>query len=133
MEFNHLLPLSVALFCLALLGSHVQASLPAEDYWQTLWPDTPMPKAFKDLLVQPPADWITRRSATLVKQQQAAKQKYQVDSFSWTFMMTITKKSKLQQLKPYFVTVKRVTTELIKLGYIFMVRRVKTELIKPSQ
>ncbi|MED6167519.1 hypothetical protein PIB30_003491 [Stylosanthes scabra] len=53
MEFNHLLPLSVALVCLALLGSHVQASLPAEDYWQTLWPNTPMPKAFKDLLVQP--------------------------------------------------------------------------------
>ncbi|MED6167522.1 hypothetical protein PIB30_003494 [Stylosanthes scabra] len=60
MEFSHLLPLS-ALFCLALLGSHVQASLPAEDYWQTLWPNTPMPKVFKDLLVQP-ADWRTMRS-----------------------------------------------------------------------
>ncbi|RYR43712.1 hypothetical protein Ahy_A08g040113 [Arachis hypogaea] len=54
MESSHLLPLS-ALFCLAILGSHVHASLPAEDYWQTLWPNTPMPKAFKDLLVQPVA------------------------------------------------------------------------------
>ncbi|RDX61596.1 BURP domain protein RD22, partial [Mucuna pruriens] len=34
---------------LSLVGCHVQASLPATDYWVSLWPNTPMPKALRDL------------------------------------------------------------------------------------
>ncbi|XP_057450966.1 BURP domain-containing protein 6-like [Lotus japonicus] len=55
MEFPHLGFLS-AFFCLALVGYHVQASLPAEDYWKSLWPNTPMPKALKDL-TQSDSEW----------------------------------------------------------------------------
>ncbi|KAL1299382.1 hypothetical protein HN51_043849 [Arachis hypogaea] len=77
MESSRLLPLS-ALFCIAILGSHVHASLPAEDYWQTLWPNTPMPKAFKDLLLQPGNwDWMRRESAH-VKQQATTSSKLKI-------------------------------------------------------
>ncbi|MED6125545.1 hypothetical protein PIB30_069457 [Stylosanthes scabra] len=68
---------------LALLGSHVQASLPAEDYWHTLWPDTPMPKPLKDLLVQP--DWITRRTGAFVKQQATTSSKVKVPNGMFFF------------------------------------------------
>ncbi|QHO31615.1 hypothetical protein HN51_019798 [Arachis hypogaea] len=84
MESSHLLPLS-ALFCLAILGSHVHASLPAEDYWQTLWPNTPMPKAFKDLLVQPGNwDWM-RRESTHVKQQATTSNKLKIPIGAFLF------------------------------------------------
>ncbi|KAK9273754.1 hypothetical protein L1049_018564 [Liquidambar formosana] len=46
MEF-HLLPIFTFL-CLVLVVSH--ASLPSEVYWQTVLPNTPMPKALRDLL-----------------------------------------------------------------------------------
>ncbi|XP_061341520.1 unknown seed protein USP-like [Gastrolobium bilobum] len=47
MEFAHLSVL--ALFCLALMGT--DASQSAEDYWQSVWPNTPLPKPLWDLLL----------------------------------------------------------------------------------
>ncbi|XP_057450965.1 BURP domain protein RD22-like [Lotus japonicus] len=61
MEFRHLGFLS-AFLCLALVGYHVQASLPAEDYWKSLWPNTPMPKALKDLM-QSDSEWGNWRAS----------------------------------------------------------------------
>nr|AAZ31070.1 embryonic abundant protein-like precursor [Medicago sativa] len=48
MEFAHLSIL--ALFCLAFVRIGASPSS-AEDYWQSVWPNTPLPKAFFDLLL----------------------------------------------------------------------------------
>lgn len=41
---------------LALAGeSHVHASLPEEDYWEAVWPNTPIPTALRELLKPLPA------------------------------------------------------------------------------
>ncbi|GLT50703.1 hypothetical protein SLA2020_241700 [Shorea laevis] len=40
----------VALLCLAVVGSYY-ASMPAEVYWNSVFPNTPMPKSLQDLLV----------------------------------------------------------------------------------
>ncbi|CAI8586017.1 unnamed protein product [Vicia faba] len=47
MEFAHLTVLS--LFCLAFVG--ITATSPREDYWQSIWPNTPLPKTFSDMLI----------------------------------------------------------------------------------
>ncbi|WJX63835.1 hypothetical protein P8452_48675 [Trifolium repens] len=47
MEFAHVSVL--ALFCLAFVG--IGATPSGEDYWQSVWPNTPLPKAFYDLLL----------------------------------------------------------------------------------
>ncbi|XP_058748021.1 embryonic abundant protein VF30.1-like [Vicia villosa] len=47
MEFAHLTVLS--LFCLAFVG--ITATSSGEDYWQSIWPNTPLPKTFSDLLI----------------------------------------------------------------------------------
>ncbi|GKV16583.1 hypothetical protein SLEP1_g27205 [Rubroshorea leprosula] len=39
----------VALFCLGVVGS-CHASMPAELYWKSVFPNTPMPKSLQDLL-----------------------------------------------------------------------------------
>ena len=41
---------------LALVGeSHAHALLPDEDYWQVVWPNTPIPSALRELLKPGPA------------------------------------------------------------------------------
>ncbi|CAK8570279.1 unnamed protein product [Lathyrus sativus] len=47
MEFAHITVLT--LFCLAFVRTGAIPS--GEDYWKYVWPNTPLPKAFSDLLL----------------------------------------------------------------------------------
>ncbi|KAL6533915.1 hypothetical protein OROHE_013748 [Orobanche hederae] len=53
--------LAFLLVALVLGGSH--AGLPSEDYWKSVLPNTPMPKAVKKLLT--PADWLEDKSTSV--------------------------------------------------------------------
>ncbi|TKY48739.1 Embryonic abundant protein USP92 [Spatholobus suberectus] len=57
MEFHRLVISTYVLFSLALLGgTHAHASLLDEDYWQAVWPNTPIPSGLRELLKPGPAD-----------------------------------------------------------------------------
>ncbi|KAI3468241.1 hypothetical protein Pfo_024904 [Paulownia fortunei] len=59
-KFQHILAfLSVAI---VVVGSH--AGLPSEDYWKSVLPNSPMPKAVKDLL-HPAPEWLEDKSTAV--------------------------------------------------------------------
>ncbi|XP_073134793.1 BURP domain protein RD22-like [Henckelia pumila] len=60
MEFNFYFIL--ALLSVTLIGSH--AALPSEVYWNSVLPNSPMPKAIKDLLY--PAGWGEDKSTAVI-------------------------------------------------------------------
>jgi len=46
-------------FQLGLGGeSHAQSWLSEEDYWQAVWPNTPIPTALQELLKSVPSGWL---------------------------------------------------------------------------
>ncbi|KAG6387979.1 hypothetical protein SASPL_153175 [Salvia splendens] len=49
----------IAFLYVAIVVSH--AALPSEEYWNSMLPNTPMPKALKDLL-QPTPEWVEDKS-----------------------------------------------------------------------
>ncbi|KAL8522011.1 hypothetical protein ACS0TY_012244 [Phlomoides rotata] len=51
-----------ALLSVAIVASH--ATLPSEEYWNSVLPNTPMPKAVKDL-VQPVPEWLENDSTSV--------------------------------------------------------------------
>ncbi|XP_057799615.1 BURP domain protein RD22 [Salvia miltiorrhiza] len=60
MEFK-ILPF-IAFLSVAIVVSH--AALPSEEYWNSVLPNTPMPKAVKELL-QPTSEWLEDKSTSV--------------------------------------------------------------------
>ncbi|KAI3454071.1 hypothetical protein Pfo_010734 [Paulownia fortunei] len=61
MEFKFYYILPFLYLTVLLVGS--QAALPSEDYWNSVLPNSPMPKAVKDLLH--PSEWLEHKSTTV--------------------------------------------------------------------
>lgn len=53
---------------LALAGESHASVLPEEEYWETVWPNTPIPNSLRDLLKPGPQGWLQQLYIFLVEE-----------------------------------------------------------------
>ncbi|CAJ1956870.1 unnamed protein product [Sphenostylis stenocarpa] len=119
------------LFALVLAReSHAQSSLPDEDYWQAVWPNTPIPTALQELVKPSPSDAEIHDHPTEIDGTQYPKTFfYEEDLYPGKIMKVQFSKGLFKQPATLIAWLKKVK-DIDKEGYTFDELCIKREPVE---